>query len=67
MPNYWYDYYMCLYNYAHFSHILVLSHIFLVTICFSKKDHSLESLSQSLGAQNICKAFFVDVTIMRKI
>jgi hypothetical protein len=33
---------------------------------FSKKHHSLESLSHLLLAQNICKAFFVNVIIMGK-
>jgi hypothetical protein len=38
----------------------------LVTF-FSKKHHSLESLSYSLVAQNICKAFLVNVTIIGEI
>jgi hypothetical protein len=45
MPVYSYDYYICLYNYAHFSHILVLSHIFLGIVCFSKKHHSLDIIT----------------------
>jgi len=53
-----------LYNHAHFSHILVhVTHLF-ATIHFIKKHHSLESLSHSLVAQTIYKAFFVNVIIM---
>jgi hypothetical protein len=55
------------YNHAHFSHILVCVTYFLVTICFSKKHHFLGSLSHLLIAQNICKAFFVKVTIRGEI
>jgi hypothetical protein len=47
-----------LYNHTHFIHILVYVTNFLVTICFSKKHYSLESLSHLLVAQNICKVFF---------
>jgi hypothetical protein len=45
---------------------LFVSHIFLVTIHFSKKHHFLKSLSHLLVAQKICKTFFVNVTIMGK-
>jgi hypothetical protein len=34
---------------------------------FSKKHHSLESLSHLLVAQNICKVFFENVIIMGEI
>jgi hypothetical protein len=47
--------------------ILFVLHIFLVTIHFSTKHHYLESLSLSLVAQNICKAFFVNVILMEEI
>jgi hypothetical protein len=43
------------------------SHIFLVAIHFSKEHHSLESLSHSLEAQNICKTLFMNVIIMGEI
>jgi len=43
---------------------LFVSHMFLITIRFSKKHHYLESLSHLLIAQNIRKAFFVNVIIM---
>jgi hypothetical protein len=45
---------------------LFVSH-FLITIHFSKKHHSLQSLSHLLIAQNIYKAFFVHVNIKREI
>jgi presenilin-like A22 family membrane protease len=53
-----------LYNHTHFNHIFVCVTHFLVTVHFSKKHHSLESLSHSLVAQTIYKAFFVNVTVM---
>jgi len=56
-----------LYNHIHFSHILVSVTHFLVTTSFSKKHHLLESLSHLLIAQNICKAIFINMIIMRKI
>ncbi len=48
---------------------LFVSHFFsfLIIIYFSKNHHFLESLSHSLVGQNICKAFFINVTIMGKI
>jgi hypothetical protein len=50
-----------------FSHILFcVTYVFCVTIYFSKKQNFLESLSHSLVAKNICKAFFINVTMMRK-
>jgi len=52
---------------THFSHILVCHALFLVIIYFSKKQHFLKSRSHSLVAQNICKAFFYNVTTMGKI
>jgi hypothetical protein len=54
------------YNHAHFSHILVCVTYFLVTIHFNKKHHSLKSLSHLVVAQNICKTFFINVTIRGK-
>jgi hypothetical protein len=45
---------------------LIVSH-FWVTIHFSKKHHSLGSLSHSLIAQIIYKALFVNVIIMEEI
>ncbi len=56
-----------LHKHAHFSHILVCVTHFLVIICFNKKHHSLESLSHLLVAQNICKAFLINVTIIGQI
>jgi hypothetical protein len=56
-----------LYNHAHFSHILVGVTHFLVTLCFSKKHHSLMSLSHLLIAQNICKVIFINMIIMGEI
>jgi hypothetical protein len=56
-----------LYNHAHFSHILVCITHFLITIYLSKKHHFLESLSHLLVAQKNCKAFLVNVFIMREI
>jgi hypothetical protein len=56
-----------LYNHTHFSHILVCVTYLLVTTRFSKKHHSLKSLSRLLVTQNICKAFFVNVTIRGEI
>jgi len=46
---------------------LFVLQMFLVTIHLSKKHHFLGSLSHSFVAQNICKAFFKNVTIMEKI
>jgi len=40
---------------------------FSVTIHLRKKHHYLESLSHSLVAQKICKAFLVNVVIMGEI
>jgi presenilin-like A22 family membrane protease len=51
----------------HFNYILVCVTQFLVTIHFSKKCHSLELLAHLLVAQNICKAFFINATIMGEI
>jgi hypothetical protein len=45
---------------------LFVSH-FLVIIHFGKKHHSFESLSHPLLAQNICKAFLENMTIMGEI
>ncbi len=45
---------------------LFVSHIFLVTIHFNKKHHLFKSLSHLLVAQNICKAFLVNVIIMKR-
>ncbi len=45
-----------LYNHGHFNHILVcVTQFSFITIHFNKKYHSLDSLSNSLVAQNICK------------
>ncbi len=54
---------------THFSHILVCVAFFFfwVTIYFSKKQHFLESLSHSIVAQNICKAFFLKCDYNEKI
>jgi hypothetical protein len=46
---------------------LFVLYIFLIIIHFSKKHRFLESLSHSLVAQNICKMFLVNVTIMGEI
>jgi hypothetical protein len=56
-----------LYNHAHFSHILVYVAHFLVIVYFSKKHHLKKSLSHSLVAHKNCKAFLVNVIIMREI
>jgi len=58
------------YNHTCFCHIFVcvtFIYLFLlVTIYFSKKLHSLKSLSHSLITQNICNFFFINVIIMGK-
>jgi len=45
---------------------LFVSH-FWVIVYFNKKHHYLKSLSHSLIAQNICKAFFINMIIMGNI
>jgi hypothetical protein len=48
------------------STLILQSTPFLTMPILVKKHHFLESLSHSLIAQNICKVFFVNVTIMRE-
>jgi hypothetical protein len=58
---------MWVYNHAHLVTFLFCHIFFWVTIYFSKKYYSLESVSHSLITENICKAFFVNVIIIGKI
>jgi hypothetical protein len=57
-----------LYNHAHLSRILAcVTHFFSKSSVFSKKCHSLESLSLVSSTKYLQNFFLVNVTIMREI